>query len=289
VICGRLLVEGLSGEARDEAIAAVIAGERQLALAACGTHTLRSPEDTSFVAERGGAGWKLSGRMPVVLNGDRADVFLVAARTAGQPGDAAGVTLLQVPADAAGLSRRNLRTIDLFGAAELVLDGVEVAATALVGAEGEAVDLINLALDFGIAAICAEAVGSMEYLIPATAEYTRTRIQYGAPLAKFQVLQHRMADMYIQTQTAKSIAMVAAMALDGDPVERRWLVSAAKAQVGRSAKFVGSGAVQLHGGMGVSEELDIGHHFIRLNTINQWLGDGAFHLKRFGELAAAAA
>ncbi|HXD04378.1 MAG TPA: acyl-CoA dehydrogenase [Novosphingobium sp.] len=288
VICGRLLIEGLSGDQRDGLIAEVIAGERLLALAACSTHALRSPQDTSFTATKAGNGWTLTGRMPVVMGGDRANTFLVAARTSGELGDRDGVTLFMVDAQAPGLTRRALRTIDLFGAAELVLEGVEVAADAIVGTEGGAVPLIELALDHGVAAVCAEAIGSMEYLIPTTAEYTRTRIQYGAPLAKFQVLQHRMADMYIQTQTAKSIAMVAAMSLDGDPVERQRLVSAAKAQVGRSAKFVGYQSVQLHGGMGVSEELDIGHHYIRLNVINQLLGDGSFHLRRFGTLAAAA-
>jgi alkylation response protein AidB-like acyl-CoA dehydrogenase len=120
-----------------------------------------------------------------------------------------------------------------------------------------------------------------------SAEYTRTRIQYGAPLAKFQVLQHRMADMYIQTQPAKSMALVAAMSLDGDPLQRRRMASAAKVQVGRSGKFVGYQAVQLHGGMGVSEELDIGHHYIRLNVIGHLFGDSSYHLKRFGALDLA--
>jgi alkylation response protein AidB-like acyl-CoA dehydrogenase len=278
VIGGRLLIEGLSGDAREAAIAPVIAGERHLALAAGSTHMLRSAEDTTFTAAADGAGWKLSGRMPVVLNGDRADVLIVAARTSGNSGERGGVTLFMVDAGAAGVSRRTFRMIDAFGAAEAVL-----------GEIGGGVALVETALDYGVAAVCAEAIGSMEYLIPATAEYTRTRVQYGAPLAKFQVLQHRMADMYIQTQTAKSMAMVAAMGLDGDPVERQRLVSAAKAQVGRSGKFVGYQAVQLHGGMGVSEELDIGHHYIRLNVINQLMGDGSFHLRRFGALASAAA
>jgi alkylation response protein AidB-like acyl-CoA dehydrogenase len=179
--------------------------------------------------------------------------------------------------------------IDAFGAAELVLDRVALSADAVLGQVDDGLPLVETALDFGIVAACNEAIGSMEYLIPTTAEYTRTRVQYGAPLAKFQVLQHRMADMYIQTQTAKSMALVAAMSLDGDPLERARMASAAKVQVGRSAKFVGYQAVQLHGGMGVSEELDIGHHYIRLNVINQLFGDIGFHSRRFGALAGRAA
>lgn len=289
VICGRLLIEGLSGDRREAAIAEVIGGERQLALAAGSSHMLRSAEDTTFTATRDGAGWTLSGRMPVVLNGDRADRLVVAARTAGAAGEREGVTLFLIDAAASGVSRRAFRMIDAFGAAELVLDGVTVGADSVLGEVDGGLPLVETALDHGVVAACGEAVGAMEYLIPATAEYTRTRIQYGAPLAKFQVLQHRMADMYIQTQTAKSMALVAAMALDGDATERQRMASAAKVQVGRSGKYVGYQAVQLHGGMGVSEELDIGHHYIRLNVINQLFGDGGFHLRRFGGLAATAA
>ena len=289
IIGGRLLTDGLSGGTRDAAIAAVIAGEQHLALAAGGAHLLRSPQDTTFTARRDGAGWLIDGRMPVVMNGDRADRFIVAARTSGSFGEVDGVTLFLVDAAIPGLSRRAFRTIDAFGAAELVLERVAVGAENLLGPADGGAPLVETALDHGVVAICNEAIGSMEYLIPATAEYTRTRIQYGAPLAKFQVLQHRMADMYIQTQTAKSMALVAAMSLDGDAAERQRMASAAKAQVARSGKFVGYQAVQLHGGMGVSEELDIGHHYIRLNMIGHLFGDTSYHLRRFGALARSEA
>jgi alkylation response protein AidB-like acyl-CoA dehydrogenase len=285
IIGGQLLLRGLDGAARDEAIAAVIAGDSQLALAAGGAHLLRNAEDTTFTAAPDGAGWVLRGRMPVVLNGDRATKFIVAARTAGSIGERDGISLFLVVGDSDGVSRRAFRTIDAFGAAELVLDNVAVGAECLMGSADAGLPIVEAAFDHGIAAVCNEAVGSMEYLIPTTAEYTRTRIQYGAPLAKFQVLQHRMADMYIQTQTAKSMALVAAMSLDGADAERQRMVSAAKAQIGRSGKFVGYQAVQLHGGMGVSEELDVGHHYIRLNVINQLFGDSGFHARRFSALA----
>jgi alkylation response protein AidB-like acyl-CoA dehydrogenase len=163
-----------------------------------------------------------------------------------------------------------------------------VDAEAVIGEVGDGVALVDLALDHGIAGACGEALGSMSHLVPTTAEYTRTRQQYGAPLAKFQVLQHRMADMYIQTETARSMAYVASLSLGAEPKERARIVSAAKAQIGKSGKFVGYQAVQLHGGMGVSEELDIGHHYIRLTTLNQLFGDTGFHLRRFAAAGATA-
>jgi alkylation response protein AidB-like acyl-CoA dehydrogenase len=144
--------------------------------------------------------------------------------------------------------------------------------------------LVTRALDHGIAAVCAEALGSMAHLVEATCAYTKMREQYGAPLAKFQVLQHRMADMYIQTETSRSMAYLASLSLGAPELERMSHLSAAKAQVGRSGKFVGYSAVQLHGGMGVSEELDIGWHYIRLTLINQLFGDDAYHLQRFSDL-----
>lgn len=285
VLCGRLLIEGLADDRREDEIGAVIAGEAHFALAACGSHVLHSPEDTGFTAARQGAGWLVSGRMPVVVNGDRADRLIVAARTAGQTGEREGVTLFLIDAAAPQVSRRMFRMIDGFGASEIVIENAVVGPENVLGVIERGCDLLDIACDHAIAAVCAEAVGAMEYLIPASAEYTRSRVQYDAPLSSFQVLQHKLADMYIHTQTAKSMALVAAMALDGDPLERARLVSAAKAQVGRSARFVGYQAVQLHGGMGVSEELDIGHHYIRLNIIDRLFGDTTFHLARFGSLS----
>ncbi|OJY53902.1 acyl-CoA dehydrogenase family protein [Sphingomonas sp. 67-41] len=282
IVCGRLLIAG----ERVALIEQVIAGEARLALAAGSTHVLRSPEHHSFTAVPAGNGWTISGRMPVVIGGDVADQLIVAARTAGALGDRHGLALFLV--DAADVARRSFRMIDGHGAAEVVIEGLTLAADAVIGEVGGGVALVELALDHGIAGACGEALGSMGHLVPATAEYTRTREQYGAPLAKFQVLQHRMADMYIQTETARSMTYVASLSLDAEPKERARILSAAKAQIGKSGKFVGYQAVQLHGGMGVSEELDIGHHYIRLTTLNQLFGDTAFHLRRFAAAGAAA-
>lgn len=275
VVCGRILIAAR----RDDLVEQAVSGELRLALVAGGTHALRSPQDNSFEARREGEGWVLSGRASVVPGADLANRLIVAARTSGQCGDHSGITLFLVPADA--MLRRYFRMIDGHGAAEVAADRLVLDAASVLGTVDEGLPLADLALDHGIAGICAEALGSMGHLVPATAEYARTREQYGAPLAKFQVLQHRMADMYVQTETARSMAYVTAMKLDGDVRERRQVVSSAKFQIGKSGKFVGYSAVQVHGGMGVSEELDIGHHHIRLTTIEKMFGDGAFHLRRF--------
>jgi alkylation response protein AidB-like acyl-CoA dehydrogenase len=174
--------------------------------------------------------------------------------------------------------------LDGHGAAEVSIDGLAIGPDAVVGPVDGAVPLVVRALDHGVAAVCAEALGSMAHLVRATSNYTKSRAQYGAPLAKFQVLQHRMADMYIHTETARSMAYLASLSLARPELERMRDLSAAKAHVGRSGKFVGYQAVQLHGGMGVSEELDIGWHYIRLTTSNLLFGDPAFHLRRFADL-----
>jgi alkylation response protein AidB-like acyl-CoA dehydrogenase len=206
----------------------------------------------------------------VVLGGDRADKFLVEA----------GGTLYLVEADQ--VTVRPYRMIDQCGAAEVTLDHVSLGAECIVGEPGGAVAAVQTALDRATAMACAMALGSMTYLIPATADYIKTRQQYGAPLAKFQVLQHRMAEMFIHLETARSMALVAAMSLDDGPDPAR--ISSAKAQIGRAARYVGYQAVQLHGGMGVSEELDIGHHYIQLTMLDRLFGDRDFHLKRYADL-----
>lgn len=264
ILCGSLI------GSRPDLVEAMIAGELTLALLACGNAPLHSPRSGVISASRQGADHVLSGRMAVVLGGDRADRFLVEA----------GGTLYLV--DAARVAARPYRMIDAQGAAEVTLDNVSLGAECIVGEEGGAVAAVQAALDRATVMACAQALGSMAHLIPATAEYIKTREQYGAPLAKFQVLQHRMAEMFIHAETARSMALVAAMSLDGVPDPAR--ISSAKAQIGRAARYVGYQAVQLHGGMGVSEELDIGHHHIQLTMLDRLFGDRDFHLKRYADL-----
>jgi alkylation response protein AidB-like acyl-CoA dehydrogenase len=264
VLCG-----GLIGS-RPDLVEAMIAGELNLALLACGNAPLHSPRFGAITSTREGADHVLNGRMAVVLGGDRADRFLVEA----------GGTLYLV--DTGQVFVRPYRMIDQRGAAEVTLDRLRLGSECIIGEAGGAVAAIEAALDRATVMACAMALGSMAHLIPATAEYIKTRQQYGAPLAKFQVLQHRMADMFIHAETARSMALAAAMSLDGSPDPAR--ISSAKAQIGRAARYVGYQAVQLHGGMGVSEELAIGHHYIQLTMIDRLFGDRDFHLKRYADL-----
>jgi alkylation response protein AidB-like acyl-CoA dehydrogenase len=264
ILCGPLI------GSRPDLIEQMIAGQLNLALMACGNAPLHSPQTGSITATRDGAGYRLNGRMPVVLGGDVADMLLV---------EASGSLFL---IDAAQVKRRGFRMIDATGAAEVEIESLAVGAECRIGDDGEATAVIQPALDRATVMACAEALGSIAHLIPATATYLKTREQYGAPLAKFQVLQHRMAEMFIASETARSMALVAAMSLDGVPDPAQ--ISSAKAQIGRAARYAGTQAVQLHGGMGVSEELDIGHHYIRLTMIDRLFGDRDFHLSRYAEL-----
>ncbi len=277
ILCGGLLRHA-SGSA--DLISLMIDGRLHVALAACGETLLHSPQHGAVTATKAGSGYVLTGRLSVVLGADRAHKLLMAARTAGAEGERHGVTLFLV--DTADVSRRNYRMIDGHGAAEVTVENLTVGADNMVGALDGAAPLIEAAIDRATVMACGEAVGAMGYLIPTTAAYIRNREQYGAPLAKFQVLQHRMADAFIASETARSMALVAAIGLDGVPDPAA--VSSAKFQVGRSARQVAYQAVQLHGGMGVSEAMDISHHYIRLTMIDRLFGDQAFHLRRYADL-----
>jgi alkylation response protein AidB-like acyl-CoA dehydrogenase len=187
-----------------------------------------------------------------------------------------------VPADAPGVRVTGYRTLDGLRAADIRFDGVRVPSAALVGQPGSGWDVLDAALDYGAGLLCAEALGAMEALFDATLEYLKTRQQFGVPIGKFQALQHRMADMFIHLEQARSMALLAAVKLgSGDAQERRRAVSAAKYRVGQAARFVGQQAVQLHGGMGVTDELPAAHYFKRLSMIELAMGDQDHHLARF--------
>ncbi|MFL6719444.1 MAG: acyl-CoA dehydrogenase family protein, partial [Burkholderiaceae bacterium] len=237
---------------------------------------------TTAAAAAGGDGYVLNGTKVVVIHGGQADQLIVSARSSGAQRDTSGISLFLVPANAAGVNRRDYRTIDGQRAADIRLENVQVPASALLGAAGQGWEILDAAADYGVTLLCAEAIGAMEALNAATLEYLKTRQQFGVPIGKFQALQHRMAEMFMQYQQASSMATLAAVKVaSSDPVERRRTVSAAKARVGQAARFVGQQAVQLHGGMGVTDELPAAHHFKRLTMIEQTLGDTDYHLARF--------
>jgi alkylation response protein AidB-like acyl-CoA dehydrogenase len=236
-------------------------------------------------AERSAAGYRLDGHKAVVMHAAAADTLLISARTAGDDGDASGVTLFRVPRNAPGLTLDSYPTIDGQRAADVYLKGVEVPAAGRLGAEGAALAVIEAALDIGLAALCAEAVGVMQALIDATVTYVQNRQQFGVPIGRFQALQHRIADMLIHLEQARSMSYLAALrCIDENVAERRRALSAAKVVVGQACRFVGQQAVQLHGGMGMTDELIVSHWFKRLTSAELMFGDSDAHLQRYAAL-----
>lgn len=224
----------------------------------------------------------IDGSKSTVLHGAQAGCLIVSARSAGVHNDAKGISLFMIPADSAGISMRDARSNDGMRMATIDFKQVKVPAASLLGVEGEGWALLEAATDHGVALLCAEALGVMEALTDATLEYLKTRQQFGVPIGKFQVLQHRMAEMFMQLEQARSMAMLAAVSMSSeDASERRRVTSAAKARVGEAMKYIGQQAVQLHGGMGVTNELPAAHYFKRLSTIELTLGDTDHHLARF--------
>ncbi|MDT3735897.1 MAG: acyl-CoA dehydrogenase family protein [Denitratisoma sp.] len=283
VIAGGLIRDAGSAAQKEDILPAVAGGERMLALAHYERGARYEVSRVDTAAKADGAGWKLSGAKGVVLGGGAADSLLVTANTGK------GISLFLVDARASGVTVRNTMTQDGSRAAEIRLDNVAVDAEALVGPEGGALPLVERALDYGIAALCAEAVGIMAALDEATLEYLKTRKQFGQPIGRFQALQHRMVDMVIATEQSRSMAMMAAVKADSsDDAERRRAISAAKAYIGQQARFVGQQAVQLHGGMGVVDELNVSHYFKRLTMIELTFGNTDHHLGLFSDTLLAA-
>lgn len=260
----------------------VAAGDLKLASALGERQSRHDFADVATTASSGEDGWVLDGEKKVVIHGQQAGSLIVSARTGGTQRDRAGISLFVVPADADGVNVTGYRTLDGLRAADIRFDQVRVPAGALIGRAGEGWELLDAALDYGATLLCAEALGAMEALFDATLDYLKTRQQFGVPIGKFQALQHRMADMVIHLEQARSMALLAAVRFDGaDASERRRIVSAAKYRVGQAARFIGQQAVQLHGGMGVTDELAASHYFKRLSMIELTLGDSDHHLARF--------
>ncbi|WP_299768389.1 acyl-CoA dehydrogenase family protein [uncultured Pseudoteredinibacter sp.] len=281
VLAGGAVAELASGAQKEALLASVIGGEQQLALAYAEKQARYNVANCKTQAQKSGDGYSISGEKIAVLNGGNADTILVLARTSGVQSDEAGLSLFAVPAEAEGLERVAYTTVDGFTGADIKLSNVQLAADALVGEEGNAFTALNRVMDRARLAVCAEALGNMETLLTKTVEYTKTRKQFGFTLSFFQALQHRMADMFVECQQAQSMLLMAAMKFDANAEDAGTAVSAAKARIGQAAKLVGQEAVQLHGGMGVTDELDVGHYFKRLTIIDTLFGNTDYHLKRY--------
>ena len=233
---------------------------------------------------RDGVGWVLDGEKGVVVHGDTADKLIVTARVGGGRRDRDGVAAFIVDGKATGVSRRGYPTQDGLRAAEITFSGVRVGPEGVLGEPGRALALIERVVDEAIAAHSAEATGAMKMLVDATVEYSKTRKQFGVPIGKFQVLQHRMVDMFVNYEQAISMTLMVTLKLDDGEAERKRAASAAKVQIGKSGRFVGQSAIQVHGGMGMTDELNVGHYFKRLTMIDTLYGNVDHHLRRYAAL-----
>jgi pimeloyl-CoA dehydrogenase small subunit len=284
ILGGGFLRHGGSEAQKSELIPPIAAGELTLAFA----HTERQSRydlfDVATAAKRDGAGFVLEGDKGVVIHGDSAQKLVVTARTAGGRRDRDGIGVFLVDANAPGLSRRGYPTQNGQRAAEISLASVRLGPEAVIGDPEDGLPLVERVVDEAIAALCAEAVGCMGEMHRLTIEYLKTRKQFGVPIGSFQALQHRGADMFVALEQARSMAMFATMmAQEDDASERRKAVAAAKVQIGRSGKFIGQQAIQLHGGVGMTMEFAVGHYFKRATMIDTMFGDADHHLAQVAE------
>jgi alkylation response protein AidB-like acyl-CoA dehydrogenase len=284
VTCGGLIRDAASEPMKQRLLPQIAAGTVKIALAG---YEAAGRYDLSYVgctAQESGGSWRLSGRKTVVLDGASADYFLVSARSSGGISDRDGISLFLVPRDAKGLTVAAYPTQSGARAADLLLENVTVEGEALIGAQSRALPVIERAVDLSIAALCAEAVGIINALNQATLNYLKTRKQFGVAIGTFQALKHKMADMLIAAEQSRSMAIIAAVHADSqDVAERRRAISAAKAYIGQAGRLVGQHAVQMHGGMGVVDELIVSHYFKRLTMIDLSLGDADYHLASFSD------
>jgi len=280
VVLGAGLVRDAGSAAQKAAVLPkVAAGEALIALAHDEPGSRYELDQVATVARKTANGYALKGEKTVAIHGDSADWLIVSARTGAE------ISLFLVEAKAPGITRKGYHTRDNQRAADIALADVNVTRDALLGAEGDGVAILERGIDIAIAALCAEAVGAMDALNAQTLEYLKTRKQFGVAIGTFQALKHRMADMFIAAAEARSMACLAAIrAAEPDRPTRRHAISGAKALVGRSIRYVGQQAVQLHGGMGVTDELAASHYFRRLTAINTTFGDAEHHLALFSDL-----
>lgn len=286
VLSGTVIDRLGSDEQKAQLLGSIIGGEQRFALAAYEGHAFYDHTQVTTRAVANADGYLLNGSKAVVLHGDSADQLVVIARTSGDDGDAAGLTAFVVAADAAGVSRRGYPTVDGLRAAEISFDNVQLAAAARLGDEGAALLALEAAIERGIVALCAEACGAMEVACDQTLEYIKERQQFGVAIGRFQALQHRMVDMRMALEKARSMTILAACSLELPVAERQRRLAAAKLIIGKTGRLVSEEAIQLHGGMGMMDETAVSHYAKRLVMIDHQLGDQQYHLQRLSALLA---
>lgn len=290
VVLGGSLIDQLGNSAQKaEYLPALVDGKLQLALAYSEARAGGNPAYVTTKATRAGNAddFVLNGEKTTVLNGHAADYLLVTARSSGEDRDARGIEIFAVDANSEGIARRTYPTVDGLRAAEIKFDDVRVPAGQRLGDPNNNLTVLETVLDQAIVAVGAEAVGAMEALVNTTVEYAQTREQFGTPIGKFQALQHRMVDMFIAHEESKSLLYMAALrSLEGGDVAKR-AASALKVQLAKAGRLVGQEAVQIHGGMGMTDALNVGHYFKRLTAIDTLFGSHDYHLERYAQLDQA--
>jgi alkylation response protein AidB-like acyl-CoA dehydrogenase len=289
-IGGQFVARAGSEAQRKRILPALTQGKHRLAFAHTEAGARYDLWHVGTRARRGPGGWTIEGEKRAVVHGGSADTLVVSARTSGGGTDPAGISLFLVDRGTPGLTIKEYRTIDEQRAADVWLSDVTVPDDALLGGEGQALGLIEEVVDYATALLCAEAVGAIRSANDATLEYIKTRRQFGVPIGSFQALQHRMVDMVISYEQARSMSYLACVKVDtAGAAERRRVVSAAKIKIADACRHVSQEAVQLHGGMGMTDELKVSHTFRRLTVIGQAFGDAEHHLERFAACDPAGA
>ena len=284
IMSGGILDDHGSAEQKSSLLEPAIAGNMQLALAYAEPQSRFNLSDVVTEAKADGDNFILNGYKSVVMNGPSANKIIVSARTSGSQLDENGITLFVIDSEASGLNKANYKTVDGRRASDLTIENVYVSRDDIVGELDSGYEILDSAIDKAILAISAEAVGAMEVLYKTTVEYTKTREQFGTAIGKFQVLQHRMVDMFMEYEQCKSLLYMATMKHEEGAVDSKKAISGLKYQVGKAGKFIGQQAVQLHGGMGVTDELNVGHYFKRLTTVGTIFGNTDYHLKKYTSL-----
>jgi alkylation response protein AidB-like acyl-CoA dehydrogenase len=286
VIGGGFLMDGAPAALQEEFLPKIASGETMMAFAFAEPKGRYNLADLATTAKKQGSAYVLNGHKSVVLGGPWADQLIVTARTGGAGRGEKGISVFLVDKKANGVSTRDFPTVDGLRASELTLENVEVPASRLIGELDNGLPLIERIVDRAIAAHCAEANGAMKVLVDTTVDYSKTRKQFGQPIGKFQALQHRMVDMFTSYEQSVSITLMVTLKLAESDKERKKAASAAKVQTGKAGRHIGQEAVQIHGGIGMTDELNVGHYFKRVTMLDTLFGNVEHHLRRYAALNA---
>ena len=281
VLAGGILRHSADAGQKSQWLAPLIEGNLQAALAFAEPQGRFDIADIRTTAKANGKSFVLNGNKICVLNGGDADIIIIPARTSGEQADESGITLFAIPAASAGVERRAYQTVDAQQAADITLTDVKAEAGAVIGEIGEGFSTLQDVVDEATLAVCAEAVGIMRAMLDKTVEYSKNRVQFGVPIGSFQALQHRMVEMLMDCEQSQSLLMSAVMLNTADNENKKQAISAMKYQVGTAGINVARESVQIHGGMGMTWELDIAHYFKRITAIDLLFGNADYHLDRF--------